>query len=185
MHSSVSKSAPSLSFTRHCTDYHLDIRPEQILSRGVCTGVDEEGTMPNFNRRRTAKRLQSQINITPLIDVLLVLIVIFMVITPVTPKGLDADIPGPASHSTSKSKPQQDTLVLTVDKSGTITINHDGVNSLAELSTKLYDILRTRNDRTVFVQGAGSLDFDVVAHVIDTAIGSGASRIGLLADAIH
>jgi biopolymer transport protein ExbD len=142
--------------------------------------------MEHFNKRQPAKRksLQSQINITPLIDVLLVLIVIFMVITPVTPKGLDATIPSQSPSATTR-KPLQDSLVLSVGKDGAITLNHNRVNSMADLTTDLYDIFRTRSDRTIFVQGAGNLDFDVIAHVIDTAVGTGASRIGLLTDAIH
>jgi biopolymer transport protein ExbD/biopolymer transport protein TolR len=56
---------------------------------------------------------------------------------------------------------------------------------MSELASRLQDIFRTRNDRTIFVQGAGSLDFEIIAHVIDTAVGSGASRVGLLTDEIQ
>jgi biopolymer transport protein ExbD len=107
-----------------------------------------------------------------------------MVITPVTPKGLDAAIPSPAPHSDSP-KPPQDSLVLSVGIDGAITLNHNSVNSMSELASNLQDIFKTRSDRTIFVQGAGNLDFDVIAHVIDTAVGSGASRVGLMTDEIH
>jgi len=141
--------------------------------------------MVNLKRKRVAKRkIQSQINITPLIDVLLVLIVIFMVITPVTPKGLDTAIPSPAPPLAGTQKPQ-DSLVLSVGKDGAITLNHNGLKSMSELASNLQDIFKTRNDRTIFVQGAGNLDFEVIAHVIDTAVGSGASRVGLLTDEIR
>ena len=142
--------------------------------------------MRNLNRKRGAKRtIQSQINITPLIDVLLVLIVIFMVITPVTSKGLDTAIPRKAPTSAATLAKPQDSLVVIVERDGAITLNHHSLNSMSELASRLQDIFRTRNDRTIFVQGAESLDFEVIAHVIDTAVGSGASRVGLLTDEIQ
>ena len=75
--------------------------------------------------------------------------------------------------------------MLNVEQDGTISLNRNKVNSTAELTTKLQDVFRTRNDRTIFVQGAKNLDFEVIAHVIDTAVGSGASRIGLLTEEIR
>jgi len=142
--------------------------------------------MTHCNRRQHRKqRIQSQINITPLIDVLLVLIVIFMVITPVTPTGLTAAIPQQGKSSDTRPKPSQDTLVLSVDKDGTVAVNRRKQNSTAELASSLKDIFKTRDDRTVFVQGSENLEFDVVAQVIDAAIGSGASRVGLLTDKIY
>lgn len=135
-------------------------------------------------KRLPKRRIQCQINITPLIDVLLVLIVIFMVITPINSSGLAAAIPSQAPALVPPKQPQ-DSLVLTVEKDGAITLNRIKVNSLSELATTLQDVFKTRSDRTIFVQGAKNLDFDVIAHVIDTAVGSGASRIGLLTEEIH
>jgi len=142
--------------------------------------------MKTRTRKHVAtKRFQSQINITPLIDVLLVLLVIFMVITPVTPTGLDAAIPTPAPVSQTTPNTKPDTLILSVDEGGAIELNHSNVKSTAEVTSQLQDIFKTRSDRTIFVQGAKSLDFDVIAHVIDAAIGGGASRVGLLTEEIR
>lgn len=141
--------------------------------------------MANRSRRQVARRrIQSQINITPLIDVLLVLIVIFMVITPINSTGLAAAMPSQAS-ALLPPDPPQDSLVLSVEKDGTIKLNHNKVNSMADLTSSLQDVFKTRSDRTIFVQGSKNLDFDVIAHVIDTAVGSGASRIGLLTEEIY
>ena len=139
--------------------------------------------MANPKRLHYSKRrFQSQINITPLIDVLLVLIVIFMVITPITPTGLNAAIPRPATTLDESPKSRQDTLILSVDPDGRIALNRRALASTADLTSVLKDIFKTRSDRTVFVQGARNLDFDVMAQVIDAAIGSGASRVGLLTE---
>jgi biopolymer transport protein TolR len=160
--------------------------PEQIPCGGVYQRRNMEGAMETRTRRKIRKiRIQSQINITPLIDVLLVLIVIFMVISPVTPTGLEAQIPQQNQAAANTHRQTQDALVLTVERDGAITINRNRVNSNAELTSELQDIFKTRNDRTIFIQGARTLDFDVIAHVIDTALGSGASRIGLLTDEIR
>jgi biopolymer transport protein ExbD/biopolymer transport protein TolR len=72
-----------------------------------------------------------------------------------------------------------------VGKDGAITLNHNALNSMSELASRLQDVFKTRSDRTIFVKGAANLDFDVIAHVIDTAVGSGASRVGLLTDEIQ
>ena len=142
--------------------------------------------MANRNRKSGAlKRIQSQINITPLIDILLVLLVIFMVVTPVTPTGLNAEIPKPAAPTPIASSAAPETLVLSVDRDGVITLNHNRVQSTAELIPDLQDIFRTRADRTIFIQGSGELEFDGIAQIIDAARGGGANRIGLMTEEIR
>jgi biopolymer transport protein ExbD len=125
-------------------------------------------------RARTAK---SDINITPLIDVLLVLLVIFMVITPLTPKGLTTVVPqqpAPGQKSVSEK-----VIVLSMDRNGILRINQEEVE-LGNLFARLEDILKTRGDRTVFVQGDNDLLFNDVVQMIDIARGAGAARIGIM-----
>ena len=134
--------------------------------------------MTTFNRKRIRFRsLKGEINITPLIDVLLVLIVIFMVIAPVTPTGLQTNVPLPAQaeHPDTPLK----TLVLSLDRNGGIRLNQEMLESSA-ISPRLRDLFSTRADRALFVQADDEVLFNEVAQIIDIARSAGADRVGLM-----
>jgi biopolymer transport protein TolR len=121
---------------------------------------------------------KADINMTPMIDVLLVLIIIFMVITPLTPKGLEALVPQPAPPN-QKSDADQRTVVIDIHKDKSMMINTEATDE-AKLGPRLEEIFKTRAERVVFVKGDPDLEFQTVAKVIDIAKGVGIDKVGLM-----
>ena len=131
-------------------------------------------------RRRILPR--ADINITPFIDILLVLLVIFMTISPNERTGLNAAVPQPPPPGP-EAQHQENVIVLSMDRKGIIRINQDEVEP-SRLIERLQDIFKTRNDRTIFIQADDELLFSDVAQLIDAAKGAGVDRLGLMTERI-
>ena len=121
---------------------------------------------------------KADINITPMIDVLLVLIIIFMVIAPTKEVGLHTMVPEP-SPPPQQTQPRIEDIVVTVHKDGTLLLNQETV-VLASLPGRFAQIYQARGDAVVFVRGDRDLVFAQIAEVIDMAKGAGLLRIALM-----
>jgi len=124
------------------------------------------------------RRTLSQINVTPFVDVMLVLLIIFMVTAPMMEQGFDVNLPEVENAPGIASK--EEPLVVTIDKRGTISIGKSKVNSPAKLVPLLLQVMKERKDKSVLLEADQAVAYGKVMQVMSAVKQAGISRVGMV-----
>jgi biopolymer transport protein ExbD len=130
---------------------------------------------------RSPNAIQPNINVTPLVDILLVMLVIFLAAVTLTQQAIESQLPDQA-RVIGEEKPDQIMLEMSADRG--LAVNHHAV-TLSQLTPFLKEVYRTRADKTIYVAAAGSLPYGAIIDVMDAAKGAGVDRMGVITDGLR
>jgi biopolymer transport protein ExbD len=126
----------------------------------------------------------SDINVTPMVDVMLVLLIIFMVITPMLQKGLNVELAKTKNPVAMEDADKEDAVLIAVERDGQVYFDTEKVNSPSELTTKVQDKLSNRQDKKIYIKADGRAKYGKVVEVVDDVRAAGVDQVGLLTEQI-
>jgi biopolymer transport protein ExbD len=129
-----------------------------------------------------APEASADMNVTPLIDVLLVLLIIFMATLPLTQKGEDVNLPLETSAKSNADNSQQIVVEYSADRR--LSVNHNELG-IAELENRLRELFETRREKTMFIIGAPTVTYGEIVQIIDAATGAGVTKVGIVTEGMR
>src|SRR6266498_4324639 len=132
--------------------------------------------------RNEGAKVNSNINVTPMVDVMLVLLIIFMVITPILQKGVLVDLAKVNNPVEMKDADKEDALVVAINRQGDVFFGKDLVKDTTQLTNKIKDRIANKKDKNVFVRADARAKYKAVVDVVDNVRAAGVDDLGLLTE---